>query len=230
MVACVQERVSPEINILSVQHPIQFLQPGVTQLRQEKFSRAEGIRSIMQQDPDIIVAGELSGEPELVQEVIRAAETGYLVIATMHAHDAITPLFELAECGVKRSLIAANVIGIVNQHLLRKLCDHCRVRTEPSSEVVRKISSACSLPESVAFYESPGCEECNNTGYHGVFAVHETFSFSPDIRNAYIAGCTRDKLIRLAREQGLLSGLAEAVAKAAAGITSLDEVMNKLQE
>lgn len=235
MVACVQERVSSETNILSVQHPIEYLQPGVTQLRLEKFSRAEGIRSILQQDPDIIIAGELTGEPELVQEVIGAAGTGHLVIATMHAHDAITPLFELVECGVKRSLIAANLIGVVNQHLLRTLCDCCKVRSEPSSELLREISrtagsGAYCPPESTAFYEAAGCEKCNGTGYQSRFALHEYFSFTPDLRKEFTGGCTRDELVQLAREQGIRSSLAEAVSKAADGITSLDEVMRNMPE
>lgn len=230
MVACARELTSPKINVMSIQSPTEYMIPGVTQLKIEGFTRSEAIRAILLQDPDVIIAGELPGDAELAQQAISAAEPGHLVLATMHAQDSITPLYELADLGVKRSLLAANIIGIVNQRLLRKLCNKCKTVAKPADDTMARIRVACEadgyvIPNDATFYGPNGCDECHGSGYLGRFALHEYFAFNPELKSAFVGGASRDELTGMARKQKLRSSFAEGVSRTIDGITSIDEVM-----
>jgi len=227
-VACLKERISPGINIMTVEEPIEYQMPGVIQVQVQGFPRIEALRALFRQDPDIIFVGELRGDEEYSDLAAHAAETGHLVLATMHEHDAITPLYTLAEQGIKRSLLSGNLIGIVTQRLLFKLCPQCRAPAEtPIPEDVRAAAAAGGyvIPQGAHFYKKgEGCSACGNRGGGGRFALHEFFEFTPETRAAFNAGAGPEELRKLAIANGMLTAFAEGVRRALEGVTTLEEV------
>jgi excisionase family DNA binding protein len=232
--SCVRELLPKGLNIMTVEGPIEYIFPhGVTHLKVEQYSHAEGMRAIMQQDPDVIVVGGIDGDPELAQLTVWAAETGHLVMTTMHAHDAISPLYELLNWGVKRSLLTSNIIGIVNQRLLFKLCPVCKAPHTPDPALLKEIRKTAEeggyhIPESAIFFQPAGCDDCQGIGYAGRFALHEYFTFSPALRAAFLRGVSIDEFTTLVRADRQLSSFAAGIKQTVNGITSLDEVMRKV--
>lgn len=233
--ACVRELTERGLNIMSAEDQVEFLfPPEVVQLKVEQFTCAEGVRAILRQDPDVIIVGEMRGDPDLSQATAMAAETGHLVLACLLAYDSIATLYDFLEWGVKRSLLVANVIGIVNQHLIPKLCDACKVEQRPEVDLLTEIKKSAAeggyqIPDSAIFYAPVGCDACHE-GYVGRLALQECFTFTPMLKAAFLRGALQDELTRLAREQGQLSSFAVGVQKAVAGVTSLDEVMRRIPQ
>ncbi len=234
--ACVRERDAQVVNIMAVDERMEYLFPSsVAQLKAEHFTCAEGVRAILSQDPDVIAVGDLLADAALAQAAILAAETGHLVLACVHAYDSISPLYDLAELGVRRSLLVGNLIGCVNQHLLHKLCGACRVQDTPDPALLAEVKQRAEegghrLPEAATFYTAPGCPECFGSGYVGRFARHEYFTFTPAAKTAFLRGATAQELTRLAREEGQVSSFAVAVRAAAEGLTSLEEAMRRIPD
>lgn len=225
--ACVQEIMTTHAwNIMTVEDPVEYLFPaGVTQLKLEQFTCADGLRAVMSHDPDVIVVGELSADRELVQLTVMAAETGHLVLTCMHANDAISPLFDFLDLGLKRSLLANNLIGICLQRLAPKLCAACRVPVEPEPALLDRIRRSAEeggycLPDDAVFYNSTSCPECR-----GRIALHEFITFTPAIRSAFLRCATSEEFTRAVREQGQLSFFAEQAKNAVAGRISLDTLL-----
>lgn len=235
LAACIKELLPYNMNIMTVEDTVEYLYPqGVTQIIAEQFTRVEGMRALLKQDPDVIMFGELYDDPELAQQAIWAAETGHLVLGTMHAHDAISPLYAFLDWGVKRSLLTANITGILNQHLLLKLCPACKAPHTPDPALLAEIRASAAeggyeIPASAAFYQPVGCGACQQTGYAGRIALQEYFTFTPALQAAFLHGVALDAFSKLVREQGQLSSFAAGVKRAAEeGITSLEEVMRKV--
>lgn len=232
--ACIKELLPQNLNVMTVEDPVEYIFPhGVTHLKVEQYSCAEALRAVMQQDPDVIVVGELGGDPEFAQQAAWAAETGHLVLVCMHAQDAISPLYEFLDWGIKRSLLMANTTGIVNQRLLYQLCPACKAPHVPDHELLAEIRQAAEeggyqIPESAVFYQAVGCEACQGRGYAGRFALHEYFTFTPALKAAFLRGTSLDEFTKLVRAQGQQSSFAAGVQKAVEGLTSLDEVMRKV--
>ncbi|MHB9109415.1 MAG: ATPase, T2SS/T4P/T4SS family [Armatimonadota bacterium] len=231
-VACMKERVSPGINVMSVEEPVEYLFPGVMQVQVKGFPRVDALRALFRQDPDIIYVGELLGDAEYSDLAVHAAETGHLVLATMHAHDAITPLYTLVEQGVKRSLLSSNLIGTVTQRLLMRLCPKCCVPSDtPISEDVRAAAAAGGfvIPKGAHFFtRGKGCEACNQRGGGGRFALHEFFEFTPETRASFNAGAGPEELRKLAIQQGMRTAFAEGIRRALDGEVTLEEVLQKV--
>ncbi len=237
MVACLGERICPEVNIMTVEEPIEYLLPGVTQLHIEGFPPSDGLRALLRQDPDIILVGELRGDEQLTQLTIQAAETGHLVLTTMHSsrRETVEPLYQLVEWGVKRSMLANNVVGIVYQELMRKLCEECKRPAAIDDDLLRDVAVAAqaggyTLPGDATFYAQAGCEACHGTGYGGRFVVMEFFSFTPALKIAFRNGSTQEELRKLAIEGGMITFFAEGVRHAAEGRTSLEDVLKRVPE
>jgi type IV pilus assembly protein PilB len=232
--ACLHELADRNVNVMAVEDPVEYLfPPGVAQLKVEHFTCAEGVRAILGQDPDVIIVGELRGDPALAQGAAMAAEMGHLVLTCQHAYDSISPLYELLEWGVKRSLLAATVIGIVNQRLLPRLCDACKVERAPDPDLLAEVETAAEaggyrIPDTAVLHVPTGCESCQETGYVGRFAMHECFAFSPALKAAFLRGAPLDEFTQLVREEGQPSCFAVGVQKAVEGMTSLEDVMRRI--
>ena len=231
--ACVREVTDRGLNIMAAEDEVDYLfQPEVAQLKVEQFTCADGVRAILHQDPDVVIVGDVRGDPDLAQAAAMAAETGHLVLACLHAYDSISPLYDFLECEVKRSLLVSNVIGIVNQHLVGRLCDACKVEQTPDQELLTEIRKAAEeggyrVPEGAVFHGPVGCEVCHD-GYVGRMAIHECFAFTPALKAAFLRGAAQEEFAKLVREEGQVSSFAAGVQRAVEGVTSLDEVMRRI--
>jgi len=231
--ACVKALLPRGLNILTVEDPTEYIfSYGVTHLKIDKMTRAEAMRAVMWHDPDVVVVGELDfDDPEVSRMAVQMADTGHLVMPVIHAKDAISPLYGFLDCGVKRSLLAANLVGSVNQRLLPKLCQECAIPQEPDPELLAEIRKAAAeggyeIPDSAVFYGPVGCDACKGGGYAGRVALHEYFTFTPALRAAFVRGATLDELTQLARQDGQLSSFAAGVKRVVEDrIMSLEYVM-----
>jgi type IV pilus assembly protein PilB len=232
--ACVRQLAERKLSIVSAEDPLEYLFPrGVAHLKLEQFTRAEGLRALLQQAPDVIVLGELETDPELARSAAVAADKGHLVLAYQHGHDSISALYDFLEWGVERSVLTATLVGIVNQHLLARLCDACKAKHVPENDLLREIRTCAEeggyrIPDSAVFYEPVGCESCHGKGYLDRCVTHEYFTFSPVLETAFLRGASQDELTRLAREEGRASSFAVGVQKAVEGITWLEQVMRRM--
>lgn len=227
--AFVQEILThSDVNVLSVENTVEYVFPhGVTHLKLAHFTPAEGMRAVQYHDPDVIILGELHDDPELAQQAVWAAETGHLVMTCMHANDAVTPLFEFLEWGIKRTHLAHNLIGVVYQQLAPKLCAACKEAVTPEPAVLDRIRRASEaggfpLPDDAVFYQQPSAR-CPSCG--GRIAQHEFLTFTPAVRSAFMQCKSIEEFTNAVRQEGQLSFFAEQVKQALAGIISLDTLM-----
>ena len=181
---------SSNVNIVTVEDPVEYTLDGINQVNVNKkagLSFASGLRSILRQDPDIIMIGEIRDE-ETAQIAIKAAITGHLVLSTLHTNDAPSSITRLVDMGVEPYLVASSVVGVVAQRLVRKICPHCKEEYE-ASEYERKILTGSSNG-TLKLYKGKGCGHCNGTGYIGRTGVYEIMEITREHRD--VINITRD--------------------------------------
>jgi type II secretory ATPase GspE/PulE/Tfp pilus assembly ATPase PilB-like protein len=219
----VQER---KVNIITVEDPVEYRIPGIVQVQvHEKagLTFASALRSILRQDPDVVLLGEIR-DRETAGIAVQAALTGHLVLSTLHTIDAASSITRLADIGVDNYKIAAALKGVVAQRLVRRLCPACRRPSEsPISGRLRHW-----IPEGSAVMEPVGCSECSNTGYRGRLSVVEILTVTHEIERLIAASEPTIRINAAAREAGMRSLWDSAVAHVLSGTTSLDEVIRVL--
>jgi len=230
LVACLYERVTPEVKVITVEEPVEYLIPGVEQLRVEGFTEAEGIRALAYHDPDIVLVGEIR-ESSVVPPILGLAETGHLVAATMHVKHTCEALDWLVRFGGDPALIAANLLGISLQVLFPKLCPHCKTPAPLTEEqlalFVQHGGDAESLRQATC-YRAVGCEQCHGTGYAGRDVLLECFEFTDATRTAFLRGATQQELRDLSLAAGTPTLWTAAIGKMMEGIASAEAVLKKL--
>ncbi len=212
----------PDRNLVTVEDPVEYDLPGINQvsIRPEVgLTFAAGLRSILRQDPDVIMVGEIRDE-ETADIAVKAALTGHLVLSTLHTNDAIGAVARLINMGVEPYLIASCLLLVGAQRLPRRVCKRCRKLVHPSLEVTERLG----LPADGQYARGIGCKECRGTGLAGRVGLLEAVPLVGSLRRAVEAGETAAKLHLLAREAGIFSLRDYAVAKAAAGVIPLEEV------
>ncbi|ADU26360.1 GspE/PulE family protein [Ethanoligenens harbinense] len=170
----------PGVNIITVEDPVEYRMPGANQVQvnpKAGLTFASGLRSILRQDPDIIMIGEIR-DAETAQIAIRAAITGHLVLSTIHTNDAASTVTRLVDMGVEPFLVSSAVIGIIAQRLVRKICPRCKQPYTPSDSECRLLG----IPVQSTLYRGTGCNYCDHTGYKGRTAIHEIMAISHDVR------------------------------------------------
>jgi len=221
---------SPRTNIVTVEDPVEYHQPGIQQVQVRPLiglDFAQTLRSILRQDPDIIMVGEIR-DLETAQMAVRAALTGHLVFSTLHTNDAISTFVRLANIGVESHLVAACVTLVAAQRLVRKICPKCKeAYTPPPSE--RAFFDFLPTPPEV-LYRGKTCSSCRNTGYSGRTAVYELFPVTPKARQAITEGVNIELLHNLAAESGSGSLRRSGLKRAAQGVTTLEEVLTTCTE
>jgi len=216
---------SPRTNIVTVEDPVEYHQPGIQQVQvrpQVGLDFAQTLRSILRQDPDVIMVGEIR-DLETAQMAARAALTGHLVFSTLHTNDAISTFIRLANIGVESHLVAACVTLVAAQRLVRKICLKCKEAYASSPSEQAYFDFLPAPPE--VLYRAKTCSSCRNTGYSGRIAVYEMFPVTPEVRQAVTEGANLDVLRNLAAEAGLDSLRRNGLKKAAQGITTIEEVL-----
>ena len=216
--------------IITVEDPVEYQLHGVAQVpvhRQAGVTFSAALRSILRQDPDVIMVGEMR-DPETAEIAIQAAMTGHLVFSTLHTNDAVTALPRLLDLGIPDFLVAATVDGILAQRLVRRTCDHCREAYDPSWDVVRRLAADDPVPP--VFLRGVGCPACRGTGYRGRSGVYELLVMDDALRECVVQRAPRPQLREAARRAGMRPMRASAWEMVQSGLTTIEEVMRVVQD
>ncbi|MCL4229328.1 type II secretion system ATPase GspE [Candidatus Dependentiae bacterium] len=219
---------TPDVNIVTVEDPVEYQMPGIGQVQvREKvgLTFASALRSILRQDPDIVMIGE-TRDQETAQIAIQAALTGHLVLSTLHTNSAPASITRLIDMGLEPFLIASSVVSICAQRLVRKLCIKCKQSYQPSLELLRNIGLTADTARGIIFYQAVGCEECNNTGYKGRMAIFEIMEISPEIAKLTMARADTTLLRKQAVQDGMTLLIEDGVRKIKQGLTTIEEVLS----
>ena len=227
------ERNDPGINISTVEDPIEYTLPGITQCqvnREKGFDFATALRAFMRQDPDVLLVGE-TRDLETAKTAIEAALTGHLVLSTLHANDAPSTIARLDEMGVEPFMVSAALIGIVSQRLMRRVCTTCREPYTPDQQELGRFGLMASREAKVTFYKAhhhadnkPVCPTCQGSGYKGRVGVYEVLRINEEIATVIAKGATTDTIRQLALESGMVTLLGYSLQLVREGHTTLEEV------
>ncbi len=223
--SCLDKLNSPTKNIITVEDPVEYQLKGINQMQvNEKagLTFANALRSILRQDPNIILIGEIRDE-ETARIAIEAALTGHLVFSTIHTNDASSIATRLIDMGIEPFLVASSLIGASAQRLIRKICDYCKEPSNPSREVIEHLGFK--VDETVTFYKGKGCDKCSHSGYKGRMAISEVLPISPEVQKLILRKVSSKEIASEAKKEGLKSLLDDAMIKAAEGLTTLEEVI-----
>jgi general secretion pathway protein E len=224
---------SETLKIITVEDPVEYQLPGVNQIQvhaQIDMNFARALRSILRQDPDIIMIGEMR-DTETAQIAVQSALTGHLVLSTLHTNTAVGAITRLEDMGIERYLISSSVNGVLAQRLVRTLCRHCKTPLElPDKEVVASGLGNFFGSAKATVYTAPGCGKCMGTGYMGRTAIHELFAMDDEMTRAVMSGTDSSTLHALARRRGMLTLYEDGLRKVALGVTSLEEVKRVTQD
>ena len=223
----------PEINIITVEDPVEYRLAGVNQVQinnRAGLTFASALRSILRSDPDVVMVGEIR-DGETAKISIEAALTGHFVLSTLHTNDAPSAITRLSEMGVEPFLTGAAVTGVLAQRLARKLCAHCCEMYQPSVEELlqsRVSPDVAMASDGMAFYRKRGCPRCNQTGYKGRVGVYQLLTMNESIAQLAVARASRDEVERAAMEAGMRSLWDDGLAKVASSLTSIEELARVL--
>ncbi|MCD6526908.1 MAG: type II secretion system ATPase GspE [Desulfuromonas sp.] len=221
---------SREKNIITVEDPIEYQLAGVGQIQVNAkidLTFANGLRSILRQDPDIIMVGEIR-DHETAEIAIQSALTGHMVFSTLHTNDAAGGLTRLVEMGIEPFLAASSIVGILAQRLVRTICPHCREAYQPEPTILQKLGLDTSQPQT--FYRGRGCEQCMQIGYRGRSGIYELLTMSEAIRSQLLTNTDAASIRNTAMSEGMIPLRQAGLAAARQGITTLEEVIRVTQE
>jgi type II secretory ATPase GspE/PulE/Tfp pilus assembly ATPase PilB-like protein len=224
-----------ERSIITIEDPVEYSIPGINQIQvnaRTGLTFAQGLRSILRQDPNIIMVGEVR-DAETAGLAVNAALTGHLVLSTLHTNDAPTALPRLLDMKVEPFLISSTVNLVVSQRLVRRICEHCREKITISAAALKSLSEVISAPVLAVkpeFYAGKGCERCTGTGYHGRVGIHEVIELDGPTREAVLRKCSSAELRTIAVERGMTPMLLDGFEKAKLGVTTIEEVLRSAHE
>jgi len=223
---------SGRTNIITIEDPIEYQIPGVNQTQvneKAKLTFASALRAILRQDPDIILVGEIR-DNETAKIATQAAQTGHLVLSTLHTDDAPSTITRLADMNLEPYVIASALIGVVAQRLVRRLCLSCRRQYTPDAETLRALNLTEAAAANMAFYKAVGCEECNHTGYRGRMGIYEVMRVNDKVRRLIAQRAGEDMIRDAAVAGGMVTLGEDALAKVKSGTTSAEELFRVVTE
>jgi type IV pilus assembly protein PilB len=223
---------SEKTNIITIEDPVEYQIPGVnqTQINEKiKLTFASALRSILRQDPDVILVGEIR-DAETAKIAMQAAQTGHLVLSSLHTDDAPSVVTRLMDIGVEPFVIAGAVIGVVAQRLVRRLCPSCRRQYTPPPETLRSLNIAEADAAAIPFYKSVGCDQCNHTGYRGRIGIYEVMKVTDKLRRLIAARASEDQIREAALAGGMSSLGEDGLAKVKSGVTTPEELLRVVTE
>jgi len=219
----------PEINIITVEDPVEYRLPGVNQVQinnRAGLTFAAALRSILRSDPDVVMVGEIR-DGETAKISIEAALTGHFVLSSLHTNDAPGALTRLNEMGVEPFLVGSAVTGVLAQRLARKLCTHCCEMYQPSVDELLKARvspDVAAASDGMAFYRKRGCPRCNQSGYRGRIGIYQLLQMSEQLETLAVQKASREDLERAALSEGMRTLWDDGLSKVAAGLTSIEEL------
>lgn len=220
---------SPQVNITTIEDPVEYKMRSVNQIQVNKETNltfAKGLRSIVRQDPDTILVGEIRDE-ETVEIAVNAALTGHLMLSTFHANDASTAIPRLLDMNAEPFLLASTLELLVAQRLVRKICEDCRYSVETTKKEIGKQHEGAEKffeGKKITLYEGKGCVSCGNTGYSGRTAIFEMIKITPEIENLILDNPSSAEIWELAEEQGAHTLYEDGIDKVKHGVTTLTEL------
>jgi type II secretory ATPase GspE/PulE/Tfp pilus assembly ATPase PilB-like protein len=223
---------SERTNIITIEDPIEYQLPGINQTQTNekiKLTFASALRSILRQDPDVILLGEIRDQ-ETARIAMQAAQTGHLVLSTLHTDDAPSVMTRLNDIGVEPFVIASATIGVVAQRLVRRLCEHCRRQYTPTSETLRALNISEADAANIPFYRPVGCDACHQTGYKGRIGIYEVMKITDRLRRLISQKASEDAIREAAQSIGMLTLGDDALAKVKAGVTTAEELLRVVTE
>jgi len=227
--ASLNQIARPEINIITVEDPVEYRLPGINQVQinaRAGLTFAAALRSILRSDPDVVMVGEIR-DGETAKISIEAALTGHLVLSTLHTNDAPSALTRLNEMGVEPFLTGAAVTGVLAQRLARKLCAHCCEMYTPTTEEMLKARMSpdmAAATDGMVFYRKKGCPRCNQTGYKGRIGIYQLLAMTEELASLAASKATREEIERSALTNGMKSLWDDGMEKVSAGLTSVEEL------
>jgi type IV pilus assembly protein PilB len=223
---------SEKTNIITIEDPVEYQIPGVnqTQINEKiKLTFASALRSILRQDPDVILVGEIR-DSETAKIAMQAAQTGHLVLSTLHTDDAPSCVTRLADLGAEPYVIASSLVGVVAQRLVRRLCGNCRRQFTPPADTLRALNISETDAASIPFYKAVGCDQCNHTGYRGRIGIYEVMRITDKLRRVIAARAPEDEIRDAAIAGGMISLGEDGLAKVKSGITTAEELLRVVTE
>jgi type IV pilus assembly protein PilB len=225
--ATLNEISSIDKNIITIEDPVEYILEGINQIPvhvKSGLTFAVGLRSILRQDPDVIMVGEIR-DAETAEIAVRAATTGHLVLSTLHTNDAAGAVTRLIDTGVEPFLVASSVIGVVAQRLVRKICSRCKISYQLPPFSPHYLFMGMDSNTAISLYKGQGCNQCDYTGYLGRLAIQEVLSVSADMRGLILAKATSEELKDQAVREGMQTLKEDGINKAMAGMTTIEEVI-----
>jgi type IV pilus assembly protein PilB len=229
--AALKEISDVEKNVVTIEDPVEYQLHMVNQAQinpKAGFTFASGLRSVLRQDPDVIMVGEIR-DLETAETAVRAAQTGHLVFSTLHTNDAAGAITRLIDMGVEPFLVASSVIGCMAQRLVRVICKECKEPIQISPEVLERMGAPKEKIDLWRFYEGRGCQNCKETGYRGRACITELMLISEPMRNLIIAKSPSSRIKLKGRETGMRTLREDGLEKAGRGTTTLGEVLRVTQ-
>ena len=222
---------SPRKNIITIEDPVEYQIDGISQIQVNpkiNLTFANGLRSILRQDPDIVMVGEIR-DLETAEIAIHASMTGHLVLSTLHTNDAPSAVTRLVDMGVEPFLVASSLEGVIAQRLVRRICTNCKVEYEITDVEKAQIAKMTHLEpvslEGEKLFKGVGCEECMNTGYKGRIAICEVMEVNEELRSVISKNPESNIIKQNALENGMKTLVKDGIQKALKGITTLEEVI-----
>jgi len=218
----------PDVNLITVEDPVEYTMMGVNQVQVNAkvgLTFAAALRSILRQDPDVVLIGEIR-DRETAEIATQAALTGHLVLSTIHTNSAPATITRLIDMGVEPFLIASSLICVISQRLVRTLCQKCKVVYQPTADMIIRVGLTATQARDITFYQPAGCKDCLNTGYRGRMAVFEIMEVSDSIARLIIqrvdATIIRDKAL----EEGMTLLMMDGLRGIKSGKTTIEEVLS----
>jgi len=227
--ATLTEINEPTRNIMTIEDPVEYVFPSINQIQtheQAGITFATGLKSILRQDPDVILVGEIR-DVETARVAVQSALTGHLVLSSLHATDSVSALHRFLDMGIESFLIASSVLAVVGQRLVRRICPACKARYTPSDEE-RLFYEESGGEAKKDFYRGEGCNFCSGTGYQDRIGVYELLQITPEIKRLVVGWATQEELRRLAQRQGMRTLREEAVALVERDVTTVSEVIRSI--
>ncbi len=223
---------SERTNVVTIEDPVEYQIPGVnqTQINEKiKLTFASALRSILRQDPDVVLVGEIRDQ-ETARTAMQAAQTGHLVLSTLHTDDATSCVTRLTDIGIEPYVSASALIGVIAQRLMRRLCMHCRKPYTPEPETLRAMGVNEAEVAVTTFYRAVGCEQCNHTGYRGRVGIYEVMHVSDKLRRLIAQRGSEAQLRESAIASGMVSLGEDGLQKVRAGVTTPEELLRVVTE
>lgn len=216
---------TPDKNIITIEDPVEYRLTGINQVQvnpKAGLTFSSGLRSILRQDPNIVMVGEIRDQ-ETADIAIRAALTGHLVLSTLHTNDAAGAITRLLDMGIEPFLVTSSVLGVVAQRLVRTICPHCKRPDNTEVSIDRGLLEAktAAMPP---LYRGEGCRHCHQTGYRGRMAIHEVLVINSKLRELISRRAASSELAAAAKQAGMRTMWQDGLQKAMAGLTTLEEI------